>query len=174
VALNEDTLEARRLFMPVAVMEHHQAFHPELDTYDICERLGRLWREIRSEKKNYGLDADEIWAFHARVASALSGEPGEFADRPGWRAFVDELCAAGTVEVQGGQAYNWIFAQLYWCHLTRFRLATVWLFVNALRLQHGHPLHHLSLEKLGSFLDSLSGAGPPISDGQTFYAEDYS
>ena len=69
---------------------------------------------------------------------------------------------------------SWIFAALYWDHLSRFKLATTWFFVNAIRIQHGLPEYRLTLDKLGPFLGSLSGAGPPTSDGQTFYPEVYS
>jgi len=176
MAINEEQCEARRLFMPIAVMEHHQMLHPQVDVYDICERLWGLWQQVAKEAGDmaYRLDAEVILALNARVAAVLGGEPGEFADRAGWSAFLDELREAGSLDEDDGHVCNWIFSQLYWQHLTRFRLATVWILVNALNLQRGRPLNTLSLEKLGSFLDRLSAAGPPIHDGQTFFAQDYS
>jgi hypothetical protein len=174
--MDEETLETRRLFMPVAVIEHQQMFNPNLSTYDICERLGELWEEVQkeAEAKVYGLEADKILALNVRVASALGGEQGEFLDHDGWLDFVKELDEIGSLEDDDGHVYNWIFAELYWQHLTRFRFATVWIFINALNLQRGFPINQLSIENLGSFLASLSGAGPPIFDGQTFFAQHYS
>jgi hypothetical protein len=108
---------------------------------------------------------------NVRIAKSLNAEPGVFLNPEGWAAFTQEL---GSIEDDPGHIFNWIFSTLYWHHLTRFRLATVWLYVNALKLQHNFPVNRLSLSKLGDFLDSLSGSGPPIYDGQTFYAEGYS
>ena len=63
---------------------------------------------------------------------------------------------------------------LYWNHLTEFKLATAWLFVNRVETEVGFPVYHLKLERLGEFLESLSDAGPPVYDGQTFYPDRYS
>jgi len=174
-ALSADMVEARRLFMAVAVIEHQQMVSPDLSPHDICEKLAVLWKEMQREAKagKFDLDADNILSLNARVAVVLEGEPGDFLDRDGWLEFMSELNSVGGLEEDEGHAPNWIFAELYWKHLTNFRFATVWLLINALNLQLGRKLNRLSVEKLGSFLSSLSGAGPPISDGQTFYAQEY-
>jgi hypothetical protein len=174
--LDTEIVEARQLFEPIAIVEHHQMFNPNISPYDICERLGVLWKEVQKEAKSdaFSLDADMILALNTRVALALSSEPGDFVNRDGWLDFLNELNEMGSLEKDDGHAYNWIFAKLYWQHLTRFRFATTWILVNALNLQRGHEIDRLSLDNLGSFLDSLSGAGPPISDGQTFFAQSYS
>ena len=38
--------EMRRLFMPIAVLEHHQLVDPVLSPYDISDRLGLLWPRL--------------------------------------------------------------------------------------------------------------------------------
>jgi hypothetical protein len=174
--LDEDTLEARRLFTPVSIMEHHQMFNPRLSQYDICERLGKLWKKMQEECKGklFTLDADNILALNSRVALALNDEPGEFHDREGWLNVLKVVNELGSLEDDDGHVYNWIFSELYWQHLTRYRFATAWMLVNALNLQRGHALNCLSLPNLGSFLAALSGSGPPISDGQTFFAQQFS
>jgi hypothetical protein len=174
--LDPEIVEARQLFKPIAVVEHHQMFNPNISTHDICERLGVLWKEVQKEAQSdaFSLDADIILALNARVALALSSEPGDFADRDGWQDFLSALDEVGSLEEDDGHVYNWIFAELYWQHLTHCRFATTWILINALNLQRGHEINRLSLENLGFFLDSLSAAGPPVSDGQTFFAQGYS
>lgn len=174
--LDTEIVESRQLFEPIAIMEHHQMFNPNISPYDICDRLGVLWKEVQKEAESnaFSLNADIILALNARVALALSSEPGDFANRDGWLEFLSELDEIGSLEEDDGHVYNWIFAELYWQHLTHCRFATTWILVNALNLQRGYEINRLSLENLGSFLDSLSGAGPPISDGQTFFAQSYS
>ena len=96
-------------------------------------------------------------------------DAGIFRNKECWQVFLDEM---GNTE--NGPEYNWVFSTLYWDHLTKFRLSTAWLFTNAIRIQYKLPEYGLALDKLGAFLDSLSGSGPPIYDGQTFFLDDYS
>jgi len=168
-----ESSESRDWFMAVALFEQLQLIEPVLDDVAIAERLGTVWRDIQPDiaKKAFVLDADCVLALNGRIAKALDSEPGEFRDRAGWIKFVEEC---GPYEDDSNHVPNWIFAELYWKHVTRFRLATVWIFINALKQQRGEPLNRLSVPRLGDFLNSLSGAGPPISDGQTFFAQDYS
>jgi hypothetical protein len=107
----------------------------------------------------------------------------ELRDRWGWTlgrfatetaSFVGELKNMGSIEDDPYHFCSWIFSALYWDHVTRFKLATAWFFTNAIRIQHKLPEYRVSLDRLGPFLASLSGSGPPIYDGQTFYPDDYS
>jgi hypothetical protein len=179
--LTENERMMRKKFMPIAVLEHHQMIGPVLSAYDICDRLGPVWLEIRREAQagTFTLDADCIQGINERIARSLGMDAGIFRDKEGWARFID-ACASitGSIEasIEDDPAHicSWILSALYWNHLTQFRLSTAWLFMNAIRIQHKLPEYGLELDKLGAFLDSLSGSGPPIYDGQTFYPEDYS
>ncbi len=171
--MNEKDREMRQLFIPIAVIEHHHMLEPALSVYDICDRLGHIWVEIQEEARanTFTLDADCVLRTNERIASSFNAKPGAFLDKDDWPSFIE---ACGSIEEDTAHTLSWIFSALYWNHLTRFKLATVWLFTNAIRIQYGLPEYRLTLEKLGAFLDSLSGSGPPLYDGQTFYPEDYS
>ena|SRR5579871_4198143 len=170
--LTESERMMRQKFMPIAVLEHHQMIDPVLDVYDICDRLGPLWLEIRREAQAYTftLDADCIQSINERIARSLGMDAGIFRNKERWAIFLDD----GGGNTEDGPVYNWMFSALYWDHLTKFRLSTAWLFTNAIRIQRKLPEYRLALDKLGDFLVSLSGSGPPIYDGQTFSPEDYS
>jgi hypothetical protein len=146
---------------------------PVLSVHDICDRLGSVWLEVRCEAQahTFTLDAACIQSINERIARSLGMDAGIFRDKEGWASFLEEC---GSIEDDPGHVCSWIFSTLYWNHLTQFRLSTAWLFTNAIRIRHNLPEYGLELDKLGAFLDSLSGSGPPIYDGQTFYPEDYS
>ena len=160
----------RQKFMPIAVLEHHQMIDPVLSDYDICDRLGALWIEIRREAQadTFTLDADCIQSINERIARSLGMDAGVFRNKEGWASALDAIIT------EDGPVWNWLFSHLYWDHLTKFRLSTTWLFTNAIRIQNKLPEYSLAMNKLGVFLDSLSGSGPPTYDGQTFYPENYS
>lgn len=170
--LTENERMMRKKFMPIAVLEHHQMIDPVLDVYDICDRLGPMWLDIRQEAQAcaFTLDADCIQGINERIARSLGMDAGIFRDKEGWASFINST----SIEDEPAYVCSWIFSSLYWNHLTQFRLSTAWLFTNAIRIQHKLPEYGLELDKLGDFLESLSGSGPPIYDGQTFYPEDYS
>jgi hypothetical protein len=159
-------------FMPIAIMEHHQLVEPRIDIYDISVRLEQLWAEIEIETgtKSFDTSARCIMALNRRIAESLGEETGAFRKETDWLVFVAEC---GGMDEDPGHVSSWILSQLYWNHLTKFKLATTWLLVNALRLQTGLPENRLTVEKLGLFLGSLSGSGPPVYDGQTFYPDSY-
>ena len=52
--LTENERMMRQKFMPIAVLEHHQMIDPVLSDYDICDRLGALWLEIRRVARQSG------------------------------------------------------------------------------------------------------------------------
>ena len=168
--------EARQLFVPIAVVEHHHMVDPVLSPYDICDRLGVLWPEIQrdAEANAFTLDPDSVLRVNERVARALNMDGGVFRNKDRWASFVSELEEIGSIDDDPSHMCSWIFSTLYWNHLSRFKLATAWFFTNAIRIQHKLPEYRVTLDRLGYFLDSLSGSGPPINDGQTFYPERYS
>lgn len=171
--MDKEKLELRELFIPIAVVEHHQMPVPHLDVFDISDRLAGIWIEFKKETQTnlFTLDTSCILAINTRIAKSLNGEPGTFRDEEHWKPFI---AACGRIEEDPAHVSSWIFSALYWKYLTQFKLSTAWLFINAFRLQHGFSTYRLSMNKLGAFLDSLSASGPPIYDGQTFYPEDYS
>ena len=175
--VTERDREIRERFMPIAVLEHHQMVDPVLSHFDIGDRLGLLWPEIRrdAESRSFTLDAASILSVNERVARSLGVEDGcVFRNRDGWADFVGELESVGSIDDDPSHVCSWIFSELYWNHLARCKLATAWFFTNAIRIQHGLPEYRLTLNNVGRFLDSLSGSGPPLNDGQTFDPDDYS
>ena len=176
MSISRQELEFRQLFMPVAVVEHHLAVEPNLDVYDICNQLGKLWQEVQREAQNneFDLETNTILSLNHRVAGSLNAKPGAFRDPDKWLRFIEELENCDAFEENPEHVLSWTFSSLYWNHLTRHKLATAWILNNALRIQYDLPQCSLSLERLGDFMDSLSGSGPPIYDGQTFYPDNYS
>ena len=174
--MTDSQREIRQRFMPIAVLEHHQMVDPVLSPYDICDRLGVLWPEIQRDAAGsaFTLDPDSILGVNLRVARSLGMDGDVFRIKDRWVSFVADLGGIGTIEEDPAHTCSWIFSALYWNHLSRCKLATAWFFTNAIRIQHKLPEYRLTLDRLGHFLDSLSGSGPPIYDGQTFYPEDYS
>jgi len=168
--LTENQRMTRQKFLPIAILEHHQMNDPALNVYNICDRLGALWLEIRREAQAnaFTLDADCIQSINERIARSFGTDAGIFRNKEGW------VSALEDVVTEDGAVHNWLFSLLYWDHITKFRLSTAWLFTNAIRIQDKFPEYDLRLDKLGAFLESLSGSGPPTYDGQTFYPEDYS
>ena len=170
--LDERTKKLRRELMPVVIIEHHKMFNPNLSTYDICDLLGGVWEEIEKEAefKKSNFSAEYILEINNRLCSSLNMSPGTFENAEKWDDFVD---SCGCVEEDPDHVLNWIFSSLYWTRLTKLRLATSWIFINGIRIQYGFPKLIMPIENIGRFLDSLSGSGPPIYDGQTFYIETY-
>jgi hypothetical protein len=158
--------------MPIAVVEHHRLLSPNLSPLDICKRLETLWYEIRqeAEMRAFTLQPESIVDINKRVSSVLDIGDCIFLDREGWLNFIKDL---PNIEDDPSHICSWIFSTLYWNHLVQCRLATAWFFVNAIRIQNALPEYRLSLSRIGEFLDSLSRAGPPLFDGQTFYPEHY-
>jgi hypothetical protein len=174
--VTENERMSRETFMPIAVLEHHEMVDPVLSPYDICDRLGHLWPEIQREAgaNGFTMGPDSVLGINERVARSLGMHAGVFRNRDRWTSFVAELEAMGSIENDPSHMCSWIFSTLYWNHLDQFKLTTSWFFTNAIRIQHKLPEYRMKLDKLGHFLFSLSGSGPPLYDGQTFYPEDYS
>lgn len=170
--MNQEEREGRRLFMPIAVIEHHVLASQMLSASDLAQRLFEVWEELRTVAQSGKIDlrSDSILRVNALIARAFGAEPGKFSDEDDWTRFV-EMC--GNIEEAPAQTLSWIFSDLYWNRLSSFKLSTAWLYTNALRVQHGLPELHLKFDRLGPFLESLSGSGPPLYDGHTFYPEDY-
>jgi hypothetical protein len=183
-------------FYSIAVLEHHQMEKPQFNCYDTARRLDRVWTQLREETDRLAITPDRgcILRINEKVARALNAQPGAFRDVDGWSRLVLSVAQAGEAPLDALPAedewpaifaeyreilddehtFSWFLSALYWDHLTRHRLPTAWLFVNALRVQHGYPEYRLEVDDLGPFLNGLSGSGPPIFDGQTFYPGQYS
>ncbi len=159
-------------FLPIAVVEHHMGAYRDLSSHDVADRLEALWGEVRKDALAGVItsDAQCIQALNARIALALQVAEGMFTDPKGWSEFTE---SCGRIEDAPGQVLSWHFSNLYWHQLTQLKFATSWLYTNARRAQVSLPELDLQLESLGRFLASLSGSGPPLFDGQTFYPEDY-
>ena len=178
MTLDEKTVAAREMFMPIAVFEHHQRLDPTLDRNDICVRLYDIWMQIVNDARSgvFTFESDSVLSVNHRIAESLKGESSGFQDENGWLRFLGELKSIDTIDrfikEDPSHTISWMFSRLYWHHITTFRLSTVFIYTNAVRIQYGLKENRLILDKLGPFLGCLSGAGPPISDGQSFYPDD--
>lgn len=163
----------KQLLRPVATVEHQQLVDATLSTYDLVDRLVPLWREVAADAAAHrvAFDADAVMALHRRIAAALDLPAGGFANLDLWEGFVEEC--EEVIDDDPDHVLSWTFASLYWNHLRTLRFATAWFYVSALSLQQGRPPIVIAIERLGPFLDSLSGSGPPLYDGQTFYIDRY-
>jgi hypothetical protein len=104
------------------------------------------------------------------VTDALAQPEGEFQNEEQWAQLIEMSC---DFEDDPGHISGWIFSALYWDHLTTCQFATAWIYTDALRGKYRLPPIELAIQDLGRFLQSLSGSGPPINDGQTFFPDEY-
>ena len=176
--LDQKTVASRDMFMAIAAFEHHQRLDNSLDQFDICLRLYDIWLQVSNDARTgiFTFEEDSVLSVNHLIANTLKGEPSIFQNSSEWSKFMEELQTINTIEqhIKEDPAHtiSWMFSQLYWNHITTFRLSTIFIYTNAIRIQYGLEESRLILDKLGPFLGSLSCAGPPISDGQQFYPDD--
>lgn len=163
----------RQLLLPVATVEHQQLIDARLSTYDMVDRLVPLWREVvgQAAERRIAFDAAGVEGLHRRIAAALELEAGELVNLDLWEGFVEQC--SEDIDDDPDHVLSWTFSTLYWNHLRTLRFATAWFYVSALSVQQGRSPIVISLEQLGPFLSSLSGSGPPLFDGQTFFVDRY-
>ncbi len=172
--ISKETDKAREMFMAIAIVEHHISPLAKYSTYDLCEIFEHVWKIIEKEAKHtkFALDISSVMTIHSELCNSVELEIGNFLNEEEWKNLIDEC--GDEIEEDPGHVISWIFSSLYWDHLTQLKLITAWLYTNALRVQQGLPIFRLSVGNIGDFLDSLSGSGPPIHDGQTFFPDTYS
>ena len=172
--ISKNIEKAREMFIAIAVIEHHISPLTKFDTYRLCEIFANVWNTIEKQAKHnkIALDISSVMSIQTELCKQLDLEVGGFQKEEEWKNLIDEC--GDEIEEDPGHVISWIFSSLYWDHLTQLKLVTTWLYTNALRTQLGLPIFCLSVGNIGEFLDSLSGAGPPIYDGQTFYPDTYS
>ena len=176
--LDQKTVASRDMFMAIAAFERHQRLDNSLDQFDICLRLYDIWLQVSNDARTgtFTFEEDSVLSVNLLIANTLKGEPSIFQNSSDWSKFLEELQTINTIEqhIKEDPAHtiSWMFSQLYWKHISTFRLSTVFIYTNAIRIQYGLEENRLILDKLGPFLGSLSSAGPPISDGQHFYPDD--
>src|SRR4051794_3290196 len=102
--------ETRELFLPIAVLEHHQMVDPVLSPYDICDRLDLLWLEIRrdAEANVFTLNPDSILSVNERVARSLGMDGCEFRNKDQWVSFVSDLEVIGSIDDDPSHMCSWI------------------------------------------------------------------
>lgn len=166
--------KAREMFMAIAAVEHHCSSLYSFSTYDLCEIFSAVWASVekRALSKGLTLDSAPVMEIGAELAKLLCIAEGQFLNEEKWQALIVDCGCA--IDEDPSHVMSWIFSALYWDHLSQLRLVTTWLYVNGLRVQKNLPIYCLSLNNLGLFLNDLSGSGPPIYDGQTFYPDSYS
>lgn len=170
--IDEEKKRARALFISIAVLEHHAAIEPKLSIYEICDQLENAWRQVAEEVRAglFGFDVTSIQRLNRLLSECLGADLIQFKGAETWSDFVSEC---GPIDEDMDSVCSWLFSELYWNRLAGARLATSWMYINAVRLRAGRPEVSFALDKLGPFLESLSGSGPPLYDGQSFSLRDY-
>ncbi|BDD10316.1 hypothetical protein FUAX_27480 [Fulvitalea axinellae] len=164
---------------PIAVIEHHllaQTDKVNLSTYDICKNLNELWGSLRKEEREEKqlIDVDFILKINGLVAESLNITPRKtFKDAQAWDNVIETETQEFSISEDKYHWRCWMFSELYWNQLETLKISTCWFFYNVFNLTYGLPEEWLVMGKIGDFLDSLSGSGPPLFDGQTFYPEEY-
>ena len=159
--------------LAVGVATHHSLRDRELSVYDICDRLVPVHDALMLEPK-VELESSSVMNVNDNIADALGQSKGEFLDDPTWQSLLSMIDDCGGFTEDPAHMSGWIFSSLYWDHLSVCHFATAWFFTDALRVMHELPQLQLPTDDLGPFLRSLSGAGPPLNDGQTFFPDRYS
>jgi len=174
MAMMTSTKRARRNeLLHIGVVEQHLLCDRSLSAYDINDRLIPIRERLHSASDSVELDETSVMNVNRSVTNALSQEEGAFEGREQWQSSITAINELGGFMADHDHMTGWLFAVLYWDHLTVCRFATAWLFTDAIRSQNGLPQLQVSFAELGPYLKSLAGAGPPLHDGQTFLPHSY-
>ena len=157
----------------LGIVEHHLIRDRTLGVFDICERLIPVEDTVLEIAKSLSLDRVSAMKVNDLVTQALGQSEGSFEREDKWLGFISGLEDAGGFGSDPMHASGWVFSALYWDHFTECRFASAWFFTNAMRIKHQASPLQLAPQKIGPFLDSLSGSGPPVFDGQTFFPDEY-
>ena len=163
----------RNEVLHIGVVEQHLLCDRSLSAYDISDRLIPIQDGLRSSPDIVALDETSVMDVNRSVAKALLQEEGTFEGREEWKSSITAINELGGFMADHDHLTGWLFAALYWDHLTVCRFATAWLFTEAIRMQNELPQLQVSFAELGPYLKSLAGAGPPLHDGQTFWPQSY-
>ena len=163
----------RNELLHIGVVEQHLLRDRGLSAYDISDRLVPIQDGLRSSPDDVALDEASVMDLNRSIAKALSQEEGAFEGREEWQSSIAAINELGGFIADHDHMTGWLFAALYWDHLTVCRFATAWLFTDAIRTTHELPQLQVTLAELGPYLKSLAGAGPPLHDGQTFWPQSY-
>ncbi|WP_375559983.1 hypothetical protein ACE193_20035 [Bernardetia sp. OM2101] len=164
---------------PIAVIEHHllmQENTVDLSTYDICKVLNRVWESLRKEKKEMEqiIDVNYILSINYLIAESLNIPANIFfKNSEAWNSMIEIGTQEFSISDDIHHWRSWLFSELYWNQLGVLKISTCWFFYNIFNINYDLQEEWLKMEKIGYFLDSLSGSGPPLYDGQTFYPNDY-
>ncbi len=173
MAHTEEFRRRRDALSHLGIVEHHLIRDRTLSVFDICERLIPVQDAVLNLEHDISLDRQSVMKINNLVTRALGQPDGSFEREDDWQSFVSGLEDAGGFEADPHHASGWILSSLYWDHLTVCRFASAWFFTDAFRVKYRIPPLQLVPQDIGAFLDSLSGSGPPIYDGQTFFPDEY-
>lgn len=165
--------QRRKALAPIGVVEHHLLRVRTLGSLDISERLIAVEDAVLSSADELSFDPSSVMKINHMVTKALEQPEGTFEREDDWRELINSIEECDGFDDDLNHAVAWIFSSLYWDHLTVCQFSTAWFYTNALRVKHQFKVMQLDPNRLGSFLDALSGSGPPVNDGQTFFPDDY-
>jgi hypothetical protein len=165
--------QRRDALLHLGIVEHHLLRDRTLSVFDICERLIPIQDAVLELDGDVILDRSSVIRINNMVTRALGQRDGTFEREDEWQNLISGIEDGGGFDQDPAHASGWIFSSLYWDHLTLCQFASAWFFTNAIRAKYQIPPLQLAPHNLGQFLGSLSGSGPPINDGQTFFPDQY-
>lgn len=171
--MTEELRRRRDGLSHLGIVEHHLIRDRGLSVNDICERLIPVQDNVLESNFDVSLDPSSVMKINNMVAHSLEQPEGTFEREHEWKTLISGLEDAGGFESDPQHASGWLFSSLYWDHLTVCQFASAWFFTDAVRLKYQEPPLQLGPNGIGPFLDSLSGSGPPVYDGQTFFPDEF-
>ncbi|TWU43558.1 hypothetical protein Poly51_63360 [Rubripirellula tenax] len=167
------TRRRRDELLPIGLVEHHLLGDRALSSYDIAERLIPIHDAVIESADSVAIDSKSVMIINNSVTDALGQPVGEFVRIEDWDSLNEMIEDCGGFTEDPAHIAGWLFSSLYWDNLTACRFATAWFFTDAILINHRMPMLELQNKDIGGFLSALSGSGPPILDGQTFFPTQY-
>lgn len=173
MVLTNEFRQRRDALLHLGIVEHHLLRDRTLSVIDICDRLVPVEDSVLKLNGDISLSDTFAMKINKMVTNALGQPDGTFEREDQWQSLISGIEDSGGFQEDPAHCSGWIFSSLYWDNLTVCQFTSAWFFTNALRAKYQLPPLQLTPQNLGQFLDSLSGSGPPIYDGQTFFPDQY-
>ncbi len=162
-----------RNIMPIVCFEHLQSANcitsdVGLSAVEICDRIAPVRQRLETTEVETEtlLSFEYILGLNDELVSTLeNGKRAVFRDPEDWQSFLNELTIEFSLsETSFSETGSYVLSQLFWSHLTSFRLLTAWLIVDQLAKCLEAPRLSISQQGLGLLVSHLSHGGPPIYD----------
>ena len=147
---------------------------------DEIERvLTNVWQQLKKQAERQAIDltSESVHKINQAISSQFNTqENSTFRNLVAWNEFLNDTVAdrdeyVSKTNISGTEA--WFIAILFHDHLEIFRLATAWMFINAINIQSDKPELNLSTTKLSKLKTDLRSAGFPDWDGENLRSHIY-